>query len=77
LLNGTCHLKAGVQIPRNAFPAELRAVCEDYQKRILAIQSARYDLEREVQVVDYKVGPMITRISTNTVESIVTSRSTS
>jgi len=34
---------------------EVRALCKDYYSRICQIESAKYDMEKEVDFKDYKV----------------------
>ena len=34
---------------------QLRNICEEYHKRIVGVEDAKYDIEKEVELKDYKV----------------------
>ena len=34
---------------------QLRGICEEYHKRIVGVEDAKYDIEKEVEFKDYKV----------------------
>ena len=34
---------------------QLRHICEEYHKRIVGVEDAKYDIEKEVELRDYKV----------------------
>ena len=34
---------------------QLRHICEEYHKRIVGVEDAKYDIEKEVELKDYKV----------------------
>ena len=42
---------------------ELRRICEEYQKRIVAIENSKYDIEKEVDRKDYKIDELNIAVS--------------
>jgi len=52
--------------PKNADGANeatLQAICREYQKRILSIESDKYDLEFEVRLKDYQVNELTIQVN--------------
>lgn len=43
---------------------DLRSLCQDYYKKICDIESAKYDIEKEVEFKDYKVNVISTTFTT-------------
>jgi len=41
----------------------IRAIVEDYQKRILDIESAKYDMEMKVMVNDYEISELTRKVT--------------
>ena len=37
---------------------QLRALCQEYHKRICLIESQKYDLEKEVELKDYQINEL-------------------
>ena len=40
------------------FAAELRALCKEFHDRIYQIESAKFDLEKEVEFRDYQINEL-------------------
>ena len=45
------------------FVGELRRICEEYQKRIVAIENSKYDIEKEVDKKAYKIDELHIAVS--------------
>ena len=41
----------------------MRRICEEYQKRIVAIENSKYDIEKEVDRKDYKIDELNIAVS--------------
>merc|ERR1712117_845084 len=37
---------------------QLRGICEEYHKRIVGVEDAKYDIEKEVEFKDYKINEL-------------------
>ena len=47
----------------SSFLGDLRRICEEYQKRIVAIENAKYDIEKEVDKKAYKIDELNIAVS--------------
>ena len=55
-----CCILSAIGIP---FSGELRRICEEYQKRIVAIENSKYDIEKEVDKKAYKIDELHIAVS--------------
>ena len=45
------------------FAGDLRRLCEEYQKRIVAIENSKYDIEKAVEKKAYKIDELNIAVS--------------